>query len=382
MDSITHSLLGAALAKTRLGRVSPFSPGAPVVAANLPDFENLVLAFCDQPANMMHHRSVTHSVLGVLVLAPLFALLVRGLEWRFARRRAGDASDRRVPPAGSLPALIGAIFLATATHPILDWLNTYGVRPWLPFDGTWYHGDLVFIVDPWLWLLLGGTVALAGRRTPFGHVVLAALGLLMLVIVWLATPFVPAALPVVFVLALPALAAARYAGVGRRRADAVVAGSLALGIAYVGFLGWAGRTARETSMPVIAAALPEDERIVARTVSPQPADPLRWQIIAQTERAVYRHTFSILDAPGGVVRLESRPDHPAVRKLAETRAVRAWRVFARHPVAVVANRAGGERVYLLDARYPMFPARGFSSITIDVPDTTWERVIPGPAEGG
>src|SRR4029078_9230702 len=45
--------------------------------------------------------------------------------------------------------------MAAATHPLLDWTNNYGVRPLLPWSGRWFYGDLVYIVDPYIWLLLG-----------------------------------------------------------------------------------------------------------------------------------------------------------------------------------------------------------------------------------
>ena len=32
-------------------------------------------------------------------------------------------------------------------QPLLDWLNTYGVRFLMPFDGTWFYGDALFIID-------------------------------------------------------------------------------------------------------------------------------------------------------------------------------------------------------------------------------------------
>jgi inner membrane protein len=46
----------------------------------------------------------------------------------------------------------------------LDWLNTYGVRLLAPFDWRWFYGDAVFIVDPWIWVVLGTGVWLGGRR--------------------------------------------------------------------------------------------------------------------------------------------------------------------------------------------------------------------------
>ena len=47
------------------------------------------------------------------------------------------------------------------SHPALDWLNTYGVRFLMPFDGAWFYGDALFIIDPWVWLLAATPVVLA-----------------------------------------------------------------------------------------------------------------------------------------------------------------------------------------------------------------------------
>lgn len=356
MESITHTLFGAALAKTRLGQASPWAPVALMVAANLPDFENFVLMFYDRPTNMVHHRGITHTVLGVAVLVPLFTLLVRFLERTFAR--AG--------PTGSFRGVLLGVGLAAASHPVLDWLNTYGVRPWLPFDDTRYHGDLVFIVDPWLWLLLGGAVCLAGVRTKVGHVVLGGLALLLTALVWLFAITTPLALQIIWPIAILALVLLRWAGVGRRSPHAVVATALALGTLYVGFLGWSGRTAWRMGRPVIEAQLPAGETIIARTINPQPAHPLRWEIVAETQTAVYRHAFTITSSPGGAVRLAKRLDDPLVQQVANSREGRAWRHFARHPIAIVAKNGHGRRVYLLDARYGVFPRRPFASFAIDV----------------
>ena len=37
-----------------------------------------------------------------------------------------------------------------STHPLLDYTNTYGLRPFLPWNPTWYYGDLLPIIDPYL----------------------------------------------------------------------------------------------------------------------------------------------------------------------------------------------------------------------------------------
>jgi len=361
MDNITHSLLGAALAKTRLGRSSPIAPAALIIGANLPDLENAVLVFLDQPANMIHHRGVTHAVVGVVLLAPLFALLMHGIA-RLLRLR------NRSP--GSLGALFVGVGLATASHPLLDWLNTYGLRPWLPFDDTRYCGDLVFIIDPWLWLLLGATVCLAGRRTRVGSIVLGCLALALTAVVLVFDVIAPRVLQIVWPVTVAVLVLGRGSGVGRRRPEAVVAAGVVASCAYVGFLGWSGRTAWGMSRPVITTQLPEGEAIIAHTISPMPGRPLRWQIVAETQQAVYRHTFSILDEPGGPVRLDKRLDDPLVREVAASPEGHAWRVFARHAVAAVARYHDHRSVLLMDARYPMFPAREFSSFEIRVPEVS------------
>ena len=50
--------------------------------------------------------------------------------------------------------------VALASHLMLDYMNDYGVRPFLPFDGTTYYGDTLFIVDPVFdVILLGALIA-------------------------------------------------------------------------------------------------------------------------------------------------------------------------------------------------------------------------------
>ncbi len=57
--------------------------------------------------------------------------------------------------------------IATATHPFLDWLNNYGMRSLLPFDSRWFYGDLLYIVDPFMWLFLGGASFLLTAEPSF-----------------------------------------------------------------------------------------------------------------------------------------------------------------------------------------------------------------------
>lgn len=54
--------------------------------------------------------------------------------------------------------------IACLSHPALDWLNNYGVRLLEPFSSRWFNGDVLFIINLWLWLGLGFAAWLSLRR--------------------------------------------------------------------------------------------------------------------------------------------------------------------------------------------------------------------------
>ena len=72
------------------------------------------------------------------------------------------------PPPTAAPfrplRVLGLAYLALYSHLFLDFLNNYGVRLLAPLEWRWFYGDAVFIVDPWLWLILGAGVWMARRR--------------------------------------------------------------------------------------------------------------------------------------------------------------------------------------------------------------------------
>lgn len=158
MDNLCHSLVGAALAETGLRRRSRYAAAALVVGANFPDLD-IVFAFTERGLGL--RRGVTHGVLALVVLPFLLTgVILLWHRWRDRRRpgaRTGGGPDVRPEQLLLLSAL------AILTHPTLDWMNVYGMRWLMPFDGTWYYGDSLFILDPWLWLLLGAAW-LVGRR--------------------------------------------------------------------------------------------------------------------------------------------------------------------------------------------------------------------------
>jgi inner membrane protein len=127
-----------------------------VVAAEFPDIDTL-WALRGPVEGFQHHRGITHALLGL----PFEAALVVGGVYAWHRWRVARAAAK---PLMVVPVrwgvLYGLALVALLSHLLLDYTNTYGVRPFLPFNDRWYAASIVFIVDPvMLALLLGALVA-------------------------------------------------------------------------------------------------------------------------------------------------------------------------------------------------------------------------------
>jgi len=358
LDNLTHTLLGAALAKSRLGRVSPLAVPAILIAANLPDLDGLYGIFGGREEYLLHHRGFSHSLLGIALLAPLLTLAVRGLERRF-RPAPSASAPRRFGP------LLVAVFLALLSHPALDFLNTYGIRPGLPFDATPVYGDLVFILDPWLWLIFGGAALLAGPRTRAGNVLWAVLGAAMSWIC-LTSPRAPHFLPWIWVPAVALLAAGRIRGIGLHRPRRVLLAAAAITVLYLGGLFLAARTAARTLLPVAQAKLGLTGPPPSWSLSPWPADPFGWTLLAATPDTFLRLRFRMGGETAQMDRFPRNLDAPEVRSIAGSFPEEVWRWFARYPIAALEEEPGSRRLWLLDGRYDPTAGPNWSSLTVDL----------------
>src|SRR5688500_11054451 len=176
MDNLTHTLVGLTAAKAGLERLSPGAATVCVLAANAPDVDVAILLFGDRWTYLHHHRGITHAIVGVVCLALLLPLVMHGLDRVWARLRNQPAKTK-------LRGLLLASAIATATHPLLDWTNNYGIRFFLPWSSKWSYGDLVYIIDPYIWLLLGGTCFLLSAKTKGGKVIWGAVAAVLTALV-------------------------------------------------------------------------------------------------------------------------------------------------------------------------------------------------------
>lgn len=148
MDNLTHSLVGAVLGQMGLKRRSGLAMPTLIIAANIPDIDAACAVWGVQALPM--RRGLTHGPIAMLLLPVILtALMVAFDRWQ-ARR--GTRPPGRAPV---LPrALLLLAFIGTLSHPVLDWLNSHGIR-WLePFSKQWFHGDTLFIIDVWIWAML------------------------------------------------------------------------------------------------------------------------------------------------------------------------------------------------------------------------------------
>jgi inner membrane protein len=154
LDNICHTLVGGALARAGFDKRTPLATATMMIGANFPDIDVVSVPF---GADIGFRRGVTHGWPAHILLP--FALTAVMLAWdRWVRRRK-DPSLAPVVPKEIL--LLSAVSIAT--HPFLDWCNSYGMRWLMPVKNQWFYGDSLFIVDLWLWITLFAGYWLAGR---------------------------------------------------------------------------------------------------------------------------------------------------------------------------------------------------------------------------
>lgn len=342
MDNLTHALAGAALSKTGLERTTPLATATLVVAANAPDID--VLAYLGGPyLALAVRRGVSHGLPAMVVLP--FVVAGAMLLWdRLVRRRR----DPDAPPAGFLP-LLGLSAVGLLTHPVLDWTNTYGLRWLLPLDGTWSYGDALFIIDPWLWLLLAAAVFVPGRWTGLGY---GGWGMLCavasaLVLLGPVEGGVKAAWAVgVVVVALWHLRSRREAARSRSKAaptEARVRSRTLVGVAVAYVVTMAGLDAL-ARRDVGDAATEAGLHVTDLMVAPAPGNPFRSDVEVVTGSGYVPGDHDWIRTP----RVRLRPDAlvPHVSLDDETAPADGERVLA------AARTRPSARNYLIWSRYP------------------------------
>ena len=283
-----------------------------LIAANLPDID--VAVFATDTMAVSFRRGWTHGVLALMVLPAALAGVMLALDRVWRQRRAVP------PPAADPRGLWLLAYIGTWSHPFLDYLNSYGIRLLMPFSERWFYGDALYIVDPWLYVLLGGGVALARWRARRG----------------LARPWQPARV------------------------------GLAMAGVYIALMLGSNLWARSVVHTGLERAGRPDARFM---VTPVFANPLHRDVVVDTRDRYEKGTLWFDPAPHfrplgyGVATNRS---HPMAAQAAATPEARAFLRWARFPFFVIEATAAGPRVVLNDYRYSDESGRiGWSAVVVD-----------------
>ena len=145
MDNLCHSLVGMALSRAGLHKRTALATSTLVIANNLPDID--VGVFATNTLAMSFRRGWTHGVVAQLTLP----IALTGAMLVYDRYRKKPSSGEPVLPS----QILLLSYLGVLLHVFMDFANSYGVRLLMPFSETWFYGDALYIVDPWLYLMLG-----------------------------------------------------------------------------------------------------------------------------------------------------------------------------------------------------------------------------------
>ena len=335
-----------ALAAAGLRRATPLAAAALVAGANAPDIDVFSGLFGDY-APIAFRRGWTHGLLA-LALWP-FALTGVLLAWdRHVRRRRDPAAA----PARAGP-LLAVAAIGVVTHPALDWLNNYGLRWLMPFDGRWFYGDAVFIIDPWLWLVLGGAALLTFSQSRLARVRWAVFFALASVLIFFNAALVPTASIALWTAGVAALVAIRwrFAAASAVALERAAQSALALAAVYIVALVAASSAARSDVRAAAAARGIEAEEV---SLAPAPANPFRGDVVVMTREHYYTGRFDWLATPRFVLDEErvARPRGAVFEAAARQRDARHYLVWARFPVIEVETAADGANlVRFFDMRY-------------------------------
>lgn len=315
MDNLCHTLVGAACAEAGLKRHARFGSATLMIAANLPDVD--VLIFATDVPSVAFRRGWTHGMLAQVLLPLALAAVVFLVDRRWPVGRGPAVMGSPSLPRASLPALALLSYVGVLSHVFLDYLNNYGVRLLMPFSNRWFYGDTLFIMDPWLWLMLGAGV-LAARAGGRWHPAMARVALVV--------------------------------------ATVYVAAMLASAYAARVFVEQTWRVESGRDAPALM-------------VGPLPVSPLRRLVIVDAGDHYRTGTFSwfprrVTFDPGAVFKHDKDPRVLAARETdARMRGILVW---SRFPFYVIDPAPGGVRVTLRDMRFTLLGRGGFAA-TVFVP---------------
>ncbi len=148
MDNITQGVIWGSLYTLITGKKTTkhFLLGA--LITNIPDLDIFVSRFIyDNPIDQFFfHRGIFHSLIFLFWLSFVLGAILYYSDKKVAYRRY----------------VLGVLVSVLFGHLLIDGMTTYGMRYFLPWNITTFSTDNIFVVDFWMWFIVG-----AGMLTYF-----------------------------------------------------------------------------------------------------------------------------------------------------------------------------------------------------------------------
>jgi inner membrane protein len=391
MDNVTHTLIGVLAGEACALRRPAASSGLSThqrrnlfvtmmgVGSNLPDLDFLYSTITGSKLDyLLHHRGHTHTLAGIAAIALLLGFAA---EW-WIRRRASSVtrSDR-----------LGAWFvalLAPSLHIAMDAANNYGVHPWWPFNGQWFFGDSIFIIEPLFWAACAPLMFVLRTRT-------ARISVALVLVAGVALAIFTGMVPVASTLAYVVLAAALGLAGWKLKPPTAIAAGIALWLSVTLVFSMTSNHMRQRAERLSRNGFP-NAITLDHVLTPMPVNPVCWELIlVQREqgsvvlrRAMMSAAPSLLSAaqcPGRSLDIPitaplsavpladmhelkwhgqiASPIDPLLRLWEERCQVEALMRFVRAPWLARVDDAW----VIGDLRYDREPGLGFAEIEVDPP---------------
>jgi inner membrane protein len=312
MDPLTHTATGLFLSRVGLKRWTPFAAPILMLAANAPDID--IATGLGGSLNYLHyHRHLTHSLVGMPVMALLPVVVVRLI----ARK-----------PVNWWGAFAAGM-IAVASHLLLDFTNLYGIRLLLPFSAEWQRLDLTAVIDMWIW----------------GVLLLAVIG-----------PFVGR-----LVGSEISSGAVRERHHGR--------GLAVFALLFLVFYNYGRGVLHSRATSILESRIYQDSNPLRVLAAPDPANPLLWRGVVET-----RDFYAVEDVnlagdfdPTRATIFHKPEADPALDAAARTKEFQEFLRFAQFPlwrVSPVPEPEGAKLVEVLDMRFgtPLVPGFMVSAV--------------------
>ncbi len=353
------------MAETGLRQKSRYAPATLIAGANLPDIDAIATVL-GPDMSLWLRRGWTHGVLAMVFLPlVLVGIIAAWNRWRGHLRDDGPDFD--------LKWIVILSYVSTWSHPTLDFMNTYGVRLLMPFDGRWFYGDTLFIIDPWFWLLTAAGVVLArssSRRAIIGWSVLATLASALVLLV----PMVPWGVKVGWVVGVAVIVGLRSRKPSDDTRRLVARAGFSTLILYIAALYGFARFTESELHDQRSADPPLDVH-----VSPAPGVPFGHERTI----IVYKDRYELTEGHADPIIVERIEPTEVVRAAMEADEIKGFTNWSRYPYWSVDERDSGYVVTFRDLRYvsPGGEPRGigFAQVELDRDlKVTGSRSQPGP----